>query len=62
VLISPNAREGQEDKDGICPQCGARFYKVNKQHRFCCATCRDHWHNQQQPQRLRYQGIRKQRQ
>ena len=62
VLISPNAREGQEDKESICPQCGARFRKVNKQHRFCCSTCRDSWHNQQQPQRLRYQGIRKQRQ
>lgn len=62
VLTSPNAREGQEDKEGICPQCGARFRKVNKQHRFCCSTCRDSWHNQQQPQRLRYQGIRKQRQ
>jgi hypothetical protein len=62
VLTSPNAREGQEDKEGICPQCGARFRKVNKQHRFCCSICRDSWHNQQQPQRLRYQGIRKQRQ
>ncbi|MDQ5768499.1 hypothetical protein [Thiothrix subterranea] len=62
VLTSPNTREGQEDKEGICPQCGARFRKVNKQHRFCCSTCRDSWHNQQQPQRLRYQGIRKQRQ
>lgn len=59
VLTSPNAQEGQE---GICPQCGTRFHKVNKQHRFCCSTCRDSWHNQQQPQRLRYQGIRKQRQ
>lgn len=62
VLTSPNAREVQEDKEGICPQCGARFRKVNKQHRFCCPECRDSWHNQQQPQRMRYKGIRKQRQ
>ncbi len=50
------------EREGVCPECGARFLKVNKQHRFCCPECRDSWHNQQQPQRLRYKGIRKQRQ
>ena len=48
--------------EGVCPECGVTFHKVNKQHRFCCPECRDSWHNQQQPQRMRYKGIRKQRQ
>lgn len=28
-----------------CPQCGARFRKVNKWHTFCRTGCKDAWHN-----------------
>lgn len=51
----------QEEREATCPQCGGCFHKVNRQHRFCCVVCRDSWHNQQQPQRLRYKGIHKQK-
>lgn len=58
VLTGSNQQDG---RDATCPQCGGCFYKVNRQHRFCCVVCRDSWHNQQQPQRLRYKGIHKQK-
>ena len=35
-----------------CPQCGAAFRKVNKQHTFCKRTCKDEWWNTKDPARL----------
>lgn len=60
-LASDTANAGQNPvaREGVCPECGAGFRKVNKQHRFCCPECRDSWHNKQQPERMRYKGIRK---
>jgi hypothetical protein len=42
-----------------CPQCGTEFKKVNKQHTFCKPTCRDTWHNAQDPNRVQYLKNRK---
>ena len=42
-----------------CPQCGTGFKKVNKQHTFCKPTCRDTWHNAQDPNRVQYLKNRK---
>jgi hypothetical protein len=42
-----------------CPQCGISFKKVNKQHTFCKPTCRDAWHNAQNPERVQYLKNRK---
>ena len=35
-----------------CPQCGTTFRKANKWHTFCCPSCRDNWHNEQNPERI----------
>ena len=35
-----------------CPQCGTTFRKANKWHTFCCPSCRDNWHNEQNPDRI----------
>jgi hypothetical protein len=41
-----------------CPQCGARFRKVNKWHTFCKTACKDAWHNTQHPERTGYVKMR----
>lgn len=42
-----------------CPQCGTTFRKANKWHTFCKPTCRDTWHNAQDPNRVQYLKNRK---
>lgn len=36
-----------------CPQCGKSFQKANKWHTFCKSPCRDTWHNERDPSRLK---------
>lgn len=54
-------KDMQPDKHqkGVCPQCGGRFKPVNKQHRFCSPSCRDTWHNEQNPERKQHMKRRK---